>query len=94
MVVLGVVAVTFAIALVFGAAVGRWFAVVVAACAWPALVLLRWGGERLGVWGDVSEQTPAWFVLLTLVFYSLAAVAGAAAGVLARRGVHRRAAAE
>jgi prolipoprotein diacylglyceryltransferase len=69
------------IGLALGAVVGRWPAVVVAGLAWPVFALGVW----TGAWGNgFSKDDSGWVIAAMLALYTMAAIAGATIGVLAR----------
>jgi hypothetical protein len=77
----GAIILTAGIGLALGAVVGRWLAVVVAGLAWPVFALGVWTGS----WGHgFGKDDAGWLIAAALALYTMAAIAGATIGVLAR----------
>ncbi len=85
------IAVTFVVGLMLGAVIGRWVAVVAAAFAWPALAIVMWAGDAVGLWGaGRSQENEFWVIAGLFAIYVLTAIVGATLGVLARLGIRAR----
>jgi hypothetical protein len=79
--VVGATIVTGVIAFALGAVIGRWLAVAGAGLVWPVFSLGIW----IGAWGHgFSKDDSGWAIATMFALYTVAAIAGATIGVLAR----------